>query len=142
MIIIEQLTLEHTRAMAIQEAQLTVGPLVKDDAYIASLIAAGPAYAVVVDGSTIAIAGVSIFWKGRGFGWATLSALAAPHMRELTREVRNFLKFSSISRIETAVDCRFKQGHQWARMLGLQKEGTMRAWGPQGDDFDLYARIK
>ena len=142
MIIVEQLTVAHAKAMKIQEAQVSVGPLIECDDYISSLIAAGPAYAMVKDGETIIMAGVSIFWKGRAFGWATVSRQAGPYMRRITAEVRKFLESSDIKRIETAVDCRFDAGHRWADLLGFTYEGTMKAWGPQGNDFDMYARVK
>jgi hypothetical protein len=142
MIIIEQLTIEHAKAMRIQEAQLCVGPLVQDDEYIQALISAGPAYALMVGDETMIMAGVSVFWQGRGFGWATVSRNAGPYMRRITGAVRKFLDTSGIKRIETAVDCRFDAGHRWADLLGFTYEGTMKAWGPQGNDFDMYARVK
>ena len=142
MIVIEQLTLDHARSMNIQEAQLSVGPLLASDEYIESLIAAGPAYALKVDGITMIMAGVSIYWKGRAYAWAIVSKLAGSHMKLITKEVRKFLAQSDIKRIETAVDCRFDAGHRWAKLLGFTYEGTMRSWGPQGDDFDLYSRIR
>jgi hypothetical protein len=142
MIVIEQLTLEHARTMSIQEAQLSVGPLMASDDYMQSLIDAGPAHALVVDGIPMIMAGTSIFWKGRAFGWAIVSKLAGPHMKVITKEVRKFLDNSDIRRIETAVDCRFEAGHRWASLLGFKFEGKMEAWGPQGNDFDLYARVK
>lgn len=142
MIIVQQLRPEHAKAIGIQKAQMSVGTLLKTDGYVESLISTGPAYACLVGDKVIAMAGVSMFWNGRGHGWATIADNGRPYLKAITKEVMNFLKFTSISRIETAVDCRFDAGHKWAQMLGFQKEGTMRSWGPNGENYDLYSRVK
>jgi RimJ/RimL family protein N-acetyltransferase len=142
MIIVQQLTPAHAKAIGIQKAQLSVGVLLETEGYVESLISAGPAYACLADNKVIAMAGVSMFWKGRGHAWATIADNGRPYLKAITKEVLNFLKFTSISRIETSVDCRFEAGHKWAQMLGFEKEGTMRSWGPNGENYDLYSRVK
>ena len=57
------------------------------------------------------------------------------------RRVSDFLDRSDVDRIETGVRESFKAGHRWAKMLGFQAEGLMRRFGPDGSDYQMYARI-
>lgn len=45
-------------------------------------------------------------------------------------------------RIEMVADSHFSQANRLALMLGFEHEGTMRAYGPDGRDFDLYAMVQ
>jgi hypothetical protein len=35
----------------------------------------------------------------------------------------------------------FEPGHRWARMLGFEQEGLMRAFGHDGSDMVMYSRV-
>ena len=116
-------------------------PTLSDPSYGPSLKAAGPAYTLVVGDEVLATAGFIPQWEGRATVWALISKEVGPHMVFLTRAVKRALQLHHYRRVETHVSSDFEQGHRWARLLGFEREGRMRAFTPEGDDCDLYARI-
>lgn len=97
-------------------------------------------FTAVAGSEVIACIGVIRYWEGRRFIWGYLAESAGRCLRPLTREVKRWLTERGQGRIETAIDPQFANSVQWARLLGFEREGTMREWIP-GKDFDLYARI-
>lgn len=79
---------------------------------------------------------------GRALLWAVLASEAAPRLHGLTKTVRGFLDAIPHRRLETSVRSDFPPGHRWARLLGFECEGVMRAFGEEGENHHLYARIR
>lgn len=93
------------------------------------------------NGRALIIAGLFKIWEGRYAAWALVSKHAGKHFLYITREVKRFLEYNySIDRIECYVETFFHQGHRWAKLLGFERECTMRKY-QYGRDTDLYARI-
>lgn len=138
--IVEPLRVEHVRQLRLQAAQAEFAPSLTDQ-HVHDLIVHGEAYAAVADGMVIACAGVLERWHGRASAWALLSDQAGRHMLELTRAIAAWLERSGLRRVETHVDVNFAAAHRWARLLGFEREGTMRAYTSDGRDADLYARV-
>jgi len=129
----------HLAALSLQDAQAVLAPLVTEPGYAEMLIAAGPAFAGLARGRVVGCAGIVMLSAGRAHAWALLGPvcpLVAVH-----RAVADFLDGQRLRRIETAVDSDFAAGHRWAEMLGFAREGRMRAYGLDGRDADLYARV-
>lgn len=40
------------------------------------------------------------------------------------------------------VETPFENGHQWVKLLGFKRIGTMHKFACDGRDFDLYERIR
>ena len=116
-------------------------PTLSDPQYGPSLAQAGPAYSLVDGDVVFASAGFIPQWDNRALAWALISAEVGQHMVALTRGVRRALTLHHYRRVETSVACDFEQAHRWAKMLGFEREGRMRAFTPEGQDCDLYARI-
>lgn len=98
-----------------------------------------------VDGSTILFcAGLRrSSWSGQALGWAMFApALGPSAMLAMTRRTRLEFARSGFRRIEALVRTDHANGHAWARLIGLEREGTLRAWGPDGLDHDIYARVQ
>ncbi len=133
---------DHLAALALQPAQAVLAPLLAEDGYAATLIAAGPAFAGMQDGTVCGCAGIVMLSAGRGHAWALLGTAAPAGFVAVHRAVAAFLDRQRLRRIETAVDSDFAAGHRWARMLGFEREGRMRAYGLDGRDADLYARVR
>lgn len=96
-----------------------------------------------VDGDVLAVAGIMPQWKGSGLGWSFLARGWRRHAKRITREVERYLRASEYHRIETAVKIDFAPGHKWAERLGFYLETPLaRKWGPDGEDYSLYAMVK
>lgn len=135
------MTVEHLGQLELQPSQAWFTPIASDPAYARMLLAGGPAYALVDGDEVLACAGLSVQWEGRAVGWALVSGNAGRRMVELHKAVRRALELHPFRRVETTVYAGFDAGHRWARMLGFEREGCMRAFAPGGEDCDLYARV-
>lgn len=133
---------DHLKSLLLQPSQSIMQPLLQDPTYGPSLASAGPAYSLVDGDAVFATAGLIPQWENRAHAWALISAEVGPHMYLLHKAVLRTFTLHNFKRIETAVDCNFKQGHRWMELLGFEREGCMRKYTPDGRDCDLYARIQ
>lgn len=117
-------------------------PTLSQPDYGPSLAKAGPAYSLVDGDEVFASAGLIPQWEHRAVAWALISAEAGKHFFLIHKAVRRALTFHNYRRVETSVACNFEQGHRWAQLLGFEREGRMRAFTPDGQDCDLYARVQ
>lgn len=142
MIVVPFLT-AHLDELELQDVQAWLHPLLQQEDYREALTLYGPAYTGIHEGKVIACAGLAHFTPGRAQGWALIGKNATPRLFvEITHEVRLFFDRQNVRRIETPVRSDFAGGHRWAQKLGFVREGTMRAFGEDGFDYDLYARVK
>lgn len=133
---------EDLARLAVQPAQAGYAQLFADPDYGAAIERGQWAFTAWHDDTVLGCGGLALEWPGRGVLWSVLSAAAGPHMRALHRATLGFLQQSDVRRIEMVVDAGFAAGHRWAKMLGMTPEGTLRAYGPAGEDFVMYSRIR
>jgi hypothetical protein len=62
--------------------------------------------------------------------------------KTVTTKFREMLETTTARRIQGTVDPAYPERVRWITRLGFVKEGTMRAFGPDGQDMDLYAMIR
>ena len=130
------------RAMRVQNAQQWIVPVVWTDDYGQALKDGGPAFSCWHGDQVLGSAGLVGQWNGGMLAWAILSADAGRYFLEIHRAVLHALATYAPRRTEMAVQVGHDAAHRWARMLGFVREGTMRAWLPDGSDCDLYARVR
>jgi hypothetical protein len=126
--------------LRLQPSQEYLSAFVGRPGYGQELVDAGPCYTVWRDDRIICCAGVVNLWAGRASAWALLSADAGRCMISIHRAVEEFFDGCGIERVEAYVVPDFMPGHRWARMLGFEHEGRMRAF-QRGQDMDMYARV-
>lgn len=104
--------------------------------------------AVRSDGKIIACAGLRYLWppsdrtNGHALAWALLgTGLGTDHLA-ITRFLRDVIAASPLTRIEAVVRAGVKAERTFVRLLGLSLEASLTAWGPDGEDHELYARIR
>lgn len=132
----------HLRLLALQESQAAFMPLLSNEKYAISLEKEGSAFSAFVGDEIIAALGIIPQWENRAVAWGLIGNGAREHFVPLTKAIIRFLVLTPYRRIETSVDCDFAEGHRWARLMGFENEGRMRAFTPDGRDCDLYARVK
>jgi hypothetical protein len=141
---VHRLRVDDLRLLQVQEAQWYIQTLSQDVETARILIHQGGAFSVFYDGLCLAVGGLMPKWEGVATAWAIMGSHARKHMLGLTRIVKAnidaHLEFR-YHRIETSVQTEFPEGHRWVRMMGFEREGTMRGYGTQGFDCDLYSRI-
>jgi hypothetical protein len=111
------------------------------------IVCAAPnvALAMLDGGMVLGAAGVAQVWPGRGYAWLVGGAwmtrrdfvLAAYRCRDELAQ----LQAAGMWRVEcTADSARPAYGH-FVERLGFTLEGTMRGYGPDGSDHDLWALL-
>jgi hypothetical protein len=137
---IEPLIADHVMNVLLQPSQACFASSI-DAEYANRLVVSGPAFSAIHNGEVLACAGLIPQWEGRAIAWALVAAEAGPHFVRIHKAVKRFLELQKIRRIETWVYPTFEPAHRWMRLLGFKLEGRMTAYGPDGSDGDLYARL-
>lgn len=103
------------------------------------------AFTFTRDGHILAIIGGFPFVPGVIHFWAFLSKHIRKYPLDFQKEVLKMLDWYETNekprRIQFEVRADYDMGCRWAESLGMQREGLMRKWGPDGSDHYLYARI-
>lgn len=141
MLTVEKFKPADLEELRLQPAQEFLAAFVGRTGYGQELVDAGPCYTGRYHGKIVICAGVVNLWQGRGSAWALLAGDAGKCMRQIHREVEKFLDGCGIRRVEAYVYPDFEPGHRWARMLGFEPEGLMRAF-QRGADMVMYSRIR
>lgn len=104
--------------------------------------------AVRADGRILACAGLRYLWpasarsNGHALAWALLGkGLGRDHLA-ITRFLRGVIARSPLTRIEAIVRANVKSERTFIQLLGLNFEAHLAAWGPDGEDHQLYSRIR
>ncbi len=94
----------------------------------------------------LAIAGVAPLWKGVGTVWTLISEDARKSGLRLSLEVRRGIEMLHVERGFWRLQATVKRGDEAARLwivgLGFSYEGTMIAYGPDGQTHDMYGRVR
>jgi len=130
--------------LRLQKAQQWfLGPeLQLDEAYGASLLAAGPAWTVLrADGSILACCGYGEHNARYASCWSLLAeGLGRDHLA-LTRIVRERIAAAPYDAIDALVRADHPAALRWARLVGLTYLAHLRRRGPGGEDYVAYERI-
>ena len=105
----------------------------------------GNAYTLFVNDKPIVAGGIFILWKGVAEGWVLANRniydvkfLAA---KEIKKRTDVLCEKNKINRLQTSVKANFKTGVRFANWLGLETEGLMKKYGPDGSDYLRMAKI-
>lgn len=117
-----------------------------DDPALRLLACGGHALALLDGGRVMAAGGVLRNWPGRGTAWLIPGAwMERRHWGFVLGACRDglaaLIAAGTYRRIEIAVDPRWPERTAWARRLGFDLEGRMRAYLPDGGDNLLMARV-
>lgn len=133
---------EHVRSIDLQDAQQYFAGIVDTPGYAESLAASPWSFAAIDGDEVLGCAGVYEVWEGRALAWALIGKTSGRHFKAIHRAVAGFLAQAKWRRIEMVVDAQFDAGIRWARLLGMKQEGLMRAYGPDGKDYYLFAKVQ
>jgi hypothetical protein len=93
----------------------------------------------------IGVVGGNLIWRGVMDVFTILTKLVKKFAISFTKELKKILDFYErslcISRFQATV--RDGQGNsgEWLKTLGFGQEARLQKFGPQGDDYLLFARI-
>tara|TARA_B110000503_G_scaffold114183_1_gene171556 strand:- start:84 stop:530 length:447 start_codon:yes stop_codon:yes gene_type:complete len=105
----------------------------------------GMSFTGLANGKPIAAGGIYILWDGVAEGWVMATSEIWQHKiyfaLQFKKRTEILLKSTKIKRLQTSVKADFDLGQKFAEFLGLEKEGLMKNYGPDGADYYRYARI-
>lgn len=99
----------------------------------------GVAWTAVSDGQIVACGGLLSQWEGRHVAWL-LVGCGCP-LRPVVKAAKRILASCAARRVEATVSSQFAQARKLVSMLGFEPEGTLRAYGPKGEDFLMFSRV-
>lgn len=142
MIAISQLQPAHLLEIRMQDAQAgELRPGTDLLAHGVKLCQRGMAFTVMLNGRPVAAGGLAEIHGHYATAWALVGQDAGPAMTAMTRAVRRVLASRAYERVDVTVRRDFEAGHRWAWLLGFEKFGTLRKWGPDRADYTLYERV-
>ncbi len=98
---------------------------------------------ITIDGIVLGIAGVVPMWDNVGEAWAIFNPNIKERFLYMHRAVKRYLNTAPFKRIQMTVDCKFINGHRWARLLGFKKEADkLEKYMPDGKDVSMYAMVR
>lgn len=115
-------------------------------AFAAKVLQSELAFAMIDGGRILGCGGIAPEWHGRALVWMIVTVFARP------RDVVAGIKIARRLFLQTQRDPAFRRlellvraGRSWcdsfSRALGFTLEGRCVAFGPDGDDYLMYARV-
>lgn len=100
---------------------------------------------VLLDGEICAIMGIAPLWPGVGEITMIPSNLFYKNLRQSVKLCRNLLSIAAdtfnLHRIQATTLASAPKHGRFLEVMGMQFEGHLRAYGPKGEDFLMYAYI-
>lgn len=104
----------------------------------------GRGHAIMDNGEIYAAWGLAPVWDGVAEGWMVPSKLIDSRKISVARAIRRQLERDivrlKLRRVQAAVRKDFNEAHQFIKFLGFESEGIMHRFGPDGADYERYAR--
>ena len=112
--------------------------------YFQAMQESDAAWTVFYKQNPIVSFGFEMKWQGNAEAWMLPGKTAINNPHILTRGARRFFDRIgpklNLRRMQIVVSSERKHAIQWARFLKFREEGLMKAYGPDGFDYFMFAR--
>ncbi len=109
------------------------------------VVAPGLSFTLINNDTPIVSGGIYPLWLGTAEGWVLSSKRIFDYKIKAASLIKRRLDMlcinNNIWRLQTAVKANFKLGIRFAEWLGLQQEGLMKQYGPDGTDYYRMAKL-
>lgn len=105
------------------------------------------AYSVVDDdtGEVMAIGGSQPYSSGNYIFWSFISAFTKtqewPSIARAGKRIIDGLIYNGAKRVEVTVKEGYNEAVRLVEMIGFEKEGLLRKYGPNGENYLMYSRV-
>lgn len=62
-------------------------------------------------------------------------------VKHINSRIEHYIQVLDLVRVQTSIRASKPLLVKWMKVLGFEREGLMRNFGPEGDDYYLYARL-
>ena len=104
-----------------------------------------PAFTVLVKGKPVLSFGIYPIWDGLAEGWMIPSNLIDRNAVATVKGARRIFYHVGIAmglrRLQFLVRSSNLPACRFAEVLYFEREATLRSYGPEGDDYHVYARF-
>lgn len=105
----------------------------------------GPAYTLFDGDRPIVSAGVAIMWPGVGESWMIVSKYIKKYplsvYKSVSQIMNGIIKQMQLYRIQTVIKEDDDVAIVWIERLGYTREGVLRQFGPDKQNYLMYGRI-
>jgi len=105
----------------------------------------GVAYTGIGEGVVYAMFGVYKYWKGSAEAWLIPSKHIGRKTISFHRTALQFFELAAkqmqIKRLQFTIHSHNVRAVKWAERCYFEYEGTMRRYGPDGNDYKIYSRL-
>lgn len=106
----------------------------------------GTAWTMLVDRRVSAVGGTTRLWDGLGEVWMLANPDARRHPVSLTRFAIDAIDYTMQSlrlrRLQAHVKTSDRRAMRWAEFIGMTREATLRCYGQDGSDYDLFSKLR
>jgi hypothetical protein len=103
-------------------------------------------FTALADEGPVVAAGVSNLFGGTFEAWAYTTDLINKYRFKIhpivSRMFDSIFSAPSVRRVQATIAADRPDAIRWADHLGFWREGRMEGYGPNGEDFYIYARVK
>lgn len=102
----------------------------------------GGSYSFYDNGKLYAVGGIFTVWEGLGEAWFILADDMDLPVKKVCSEVKKLFNelCRKYRRVQASVKVKDEKAVRFIEWLGLTQECVMKFYGPEGDDYYLYAR--
>lgn len=105
----------------------------------------GVCYTLLLDGEPVVSSGIIHIGFNRGEAWTLVSSLFYKHRKTCFKRIKEMVGIIAQSmelvRVQSTIRADKPWADRWMKHLGFEREGLMKRFGPNGEDFVLYSRI-
>lgn len=106
----------------------------------------GEAWALVEGGRARGIGGIEPVWEGRHVLWSYAADLSLREwgqvLRFTRRRIARALEREDVRRVECTASLAAPRYCRFLGRLGFAYEGTLRAYGPGGEDMAMFSQVR
>ena len=115
------------------------------DRHLYSIAADGHGVSFVANGHLLGAGGIIPIWDGLGEAWVLPGNLIHRHRKTFVRLVRDGIDRMNAEhqfrRIQATARADAASAQRFLEFLGFEREGCLRAYGPDGADHFLFAKM-
>ena len=122
-----------------------IRPPIEVSQFVETMVVKNLSFTAVNNGKIICSGGIYPIWNGVGDAWFLGTNMIFDHPLKVTKIVKKYLNelmnLNSFHRVQAYVRHDWEDAQRWIKVLGMQVEGVVRKYSPDGRDHILFSRV-
>ena len=122
-----------------------IRPAIEVSQFVETMVVKNLSFTGVLNGQIIACGGIYPIWDGVGDAWFIGTNMVFNHPIKVTKIVKKYLielmSGNNFHRVQAYVRHDWEDAQRWIEVLGMQKEGIVRKYSPDGRDHILFSKV-